>query len=153
MHTIRARHGTYWTGKTPDGKQVLLGWVWDFVGVLFFDDQGRVAATREFPIGIDPKQGFGPAVEAKVAKLIRFLKRQLHLRKAPIRVEPFSIEKWEIELRLFPNYLEEVLTRPDRFSEEEAEWLRGRMQQWKADRCCVLTWGNDHFINKDGYSF
>src|SRR5262245_59914551 len=120
MHTIRSRPWTYFTGKTPDGRQVLLGWASDFIGVLFFDEAGGLVNTREYPLGIDLRRGLGPAVEAIAAKKIRAVKRELGFRRGPIHVKPFFVESWEVGLKTFSDDLEEFLSEPDRFPEDEA---------------------------------
>jgi hypothetical protein len=150
MHTIRSRPWTFFTGSVPDGRQVLLGWVWDFVGVLFFDQAGQLVETSECPHGVDLSHGFGPVVEVKVAKAIRLLKRGLRFRKSAIHVKPFAIKSWDVALRPFPLHLEEFLACPDRFSEEDAAYYRRDVRQWEADQRCVLKWGNDHFLDRDG---
>jgi hypothetical protein len=152
MHTVRSRPWTFFAGSVPDGRQVLLGWVWDFVGILFFDEAGELLEARESPLGIDPRQGFGPAVEAKVARAIRLLRRGLRFRERPIRVKPFSVASWDVALRKYPPYLEEFLDCPDRYGEEDAEFYRRIAQGWEVDQQCALKWGNDHYLDKDGYT-
>ena len=152
MHTVRSRPWTFFTGSVPDGKQVLLGWVWDYVGVLFFDESGELLETKEYPHGVDLSRGLGPVVEAKVAKAIRLLKRGLRFRRGPIRVKPFSVARWDVALRPFPPDLEEFLACPEQFPEEEVESYRRDVRQWEADQRCALKWGNDHFLDRDGYT-
>jgi hypothetical protein len=152
MHTIRAGYQIYFTGNVPDGRQVLLGWVSDFIGVLFFDNTGKLVESREYPLGIDLSRGLGPAVEAVVAKKIRIVKRILGFRRGPIRVQPFCLEGWRVVLKPFPAYLEDFLAHPERFTEEDARVCRRDLHNWKADQRCVLEWDKDYFLNKDGYS-
>jgi hypothetical protein len=134
----------------PDGKQVLLGWVSDLIGVLFFDEEGELVSASEYPLGIDLRRGLGPVVEAIAAKRIRAVKRELGIRRGPIRVKPFFVKRWEVGLKLFPDDLEEFLSTPDRFSEDEAPIYWRDVEQWRADENCVLKWGNQYYLDREG---
>jgi hypothetical protein len=133
----------------PDGTQVLLGWRSDFIGVLFFGKTGELLDTREYPLGIDLRKGLGPAVEAIAEKKIRGVKRLLQFRSGAIQVQPFFIERWGVGLKSLPEDLEEFLAHPDWF-EDEAELYQADLEKWRADRNCVLTWGNSYYLNMDG---
>lgn len=150
MHTIRSRYRTYYTGSTADGKQVLLGWHSDFIAVLLFDETGKLLETKAYPLGIDLKLGLGPAVEVKARKKIQVIMRELHYRRGPIRVKPFFIESWQVGLRLFPIDLEEFLADPDRFAEDEAQIYKTDIDRWKANQNCILQWGNNYYLDRDG---
>jgi len=150
MHTIRPRPWTYFTGETLDGKQVLLGWVTDFIGVLLFDKKGELVSTNEYPLGIDLQRGLGPAVEAIAAKKIRVVKRELGFRRGPIRVQPFSVNGWKVRLKRFPDELEEFLFDPDRYSEDEARLYRTDIERWKVEGNSVLEWGNQYYLDGEG---
>ncbi len=134
----------------PDRKQVLLGWVSDFIGVLFFDAEGEIVDSSVYPLGIDLRGGLGPVVEAIAAKKIRVVKRELEIRPGPIRVEPFFVKGWEVRLKQFPDDLEEFLSTPDRFPEKEAAIYRRDVEQWRAHDNCVLTWGNQYYLDREG---
>lgn len=150
MYTIRTRPYAYFTGTTNHGKQVLLGWVNDFIGVIIFDETGNLLETREYPIGIDPKKGLGPAVESIVAKQIRVVKRLLSFHNGPIQVNPFFIERWDVGLKQFPMDLEEFLARPEECPAEDAHFWSRDIEEWIRDGNCVLDWGNDYLIGRDG---
>jgi hypothetical protein len=132
-----------------DSTQILLGWVSDFIGVLFFGKAGELLDTAEFPLGIDLRKGLGPAVEAIAEKKIRYVKRLLRFRSGAIHVQPFSVDKWGVRLKLFPDDLEEFLVHPDWF-EDEADLYGADLEKWREDGNCVLEWGNSYHLNKDG---
>jgi hypothetical protein len=149
-HTIRTRPFTYFTGEIADGQQVLLGWLSDFLAVIVFDPTGKLLETRKHSLGIDLKKGLGPAVEAKVGAEIRAMQAQLGFRGGPIQVKPFFIEDWQVWIKTFPEDLEDFLTHPDRFSEQDTEILRADIEEWKTAGNCVLKWGNDYHLGQDG---
>ena len=152
MHAIQTRPHTYFTGKTNDEKQVLLGWLGSFVAVVTFDNMGNILETREYPLNIDLKKGLGPIAEAIADKQIRVIRKQLHLHKGPIRVEQFFVERWNIGLKQFPLGLEDFLDRPDAFPEEDAQIFRKDIEDWKNAGNCVLQWGNDYHLGRDGHT-
>jgi hypothetical protein len=55
---------------------------------------------------------------------------------------------WRVGLKRFPIDLEDYLTHPGNFDGEDAECYQRDIEQWKADRRCVLRWGNDHHLDK-----
>jgi hypothetical protein len=150
MHAIRTRPRTYFTGKTTDGKQVLLGWVSDFVGVIFFDDMGKIIETREYSLGIDITKGFGPAVEARAKEEIKAIRKQFGVSRGQIKVQPFFIPKWQVELKLFPDDLQDYLDHPDSVAEEDLPIYRTDIERWIANQNYVLKWGNDYYLDKEG---
>src|SRR5437588_394352 len=150
MHTIRSRWRTDFAGETKDGQQALLGWHSEFVAVLLFDAAGDLLETKQYPLGIDLKKGLGPAVEAIADKKIEDIRRELGFKGKAIRVQPFSVEKWQIRLKLLPLDLEDFLAHPDQFPPEDAEIFRADLEKWKADQNCVLEWGNSYCLDKNG---
>ena len=152
LHTIRYRPRTFYTGVMADGKQVLFGWHSDFVAVLIFDTMGNLLETREYPLGIDLKQGYGPVVEARALWEILTIKAALHFRGSSIHVKPFFVEKWQLGIKPFPLDLEDYLTHPQDFSDDDAADYRADIARWIAEGNCVLYWGEgyDHFLKRDG---
>jgi hypothetical protein len=150
MHTIRTRPPTYFTGRTPDGKQVLLGWRSDFIAILLFDQTGTLLERRAHPLGIDLRKGLGPAVEAIADAKIRAIKKEIGFSGGPIRVQPFFIHDWRAGIKPFPEDLEDFLSDPSRFPEEDAEIFRADIKSWLDEGNCVLRWGNDYLLGPDG---
>jgi hypothetical protein len=152
MYTIQTRPHTYFTGTTKDGKQVLLGLLRDMIAVVIFDNMGDLLETREYPVNIDLKKGLGPAVETMVEMRIHDVRQLLTTQHGPITVNPFVVEKWNIALKQFPLDLEDYLEHPDRCSAEDAQLFRKDIEDWKSAGNCVLYWGNDYLLGRDGHT-
>jgi hypothetical protein len=152
MYTIQTRPHTYFTGRSNDGKQVLLGWLRDIIAVVIFDNTGHLLESREYPLNIDLKRGLGPAVETMVEKQIHVIRQLLNIRQGPIRVTPFVVDRWNIGLKQFPLDLEEYLDHPEGCSEEDAPIFRKDIEDWKRAGNCVLVWGNDYLLGGDGHT-
>jgi hypothetical protein len=55
-----------------------------------------------------------------------------------------------VSLKTFSEDLEEFLSAPERFPEDEARIYRQDIERWRANGNCVLQWGNSHYLNRDG---
>ena len=150
MYTIRTRPHTFFTGTTNDGKQVLLGFLRDIIAVAIFDNTGNLFETREYPVKIDLTRGLGPAVEMMVEEQIQIIRQLLSIRNGPIHVNLFFVESWNIGLKQFPLDLEDYLDRPGAYSEEDAKVFCKDIEDWKREGNCVLYWGNDYLLGRDG---
>ena len=152
MHTIQSRPHTYFTGKTTDEKQALLGFLGDCIAVVVFDKMGNVLETRDYSLNINRKSGLGPVVEAIAEKQIHVIQQQMDLHEVPIQVKQFFVERWNIGLKQFPLDLEDYLDHPDTFSEEDSHIFRKDIEDWQKAGNCVLQWGNDYLLGRDGYT-
>jgi hypothetical protein len=152
MYTIQTRPQAYFTGTTNDGKQVLLGWLRDIIAVVLFDNTGDLLETREYPVNINLKKGLGPVVETMVEKQIQVVRQLLGIREGSIQVNPFFVDSWKIGLKQLPLDLEDYLDHPDGYSEEDARIFRKDIEDWKSAGNCVLYWGNDYLLGRDGHT-
>lgn len=152
MYMIQTRPHTYFTGTTSDEKQMLIGLVRGILAVVMFDKMGDLLEAREQPVDVDLKKGLGPAVEAMLEKQIRAVSQSLGVRMGAIQVNPFFVEKWNIGLKQFPLDLEDYLDHPDGVSEEDARIFRKDIDDWKKTGNCVLYWGNDYLLGRDGHT-
>jgi hypothetical protein len=149
---IRSRPETYYAGVTADGEQSLLGWAEDTIVVLLFDRIGELRRVLREPITVDLSRGFGPVVEARVNEQIRSLQEKLGFQEKPIAVAPFAVPDLHIGLKPLSDDLEEYVHFPERFS-SDAEWYESRLREWVSEGKSALTWGNNYYLTREGYSF
>lgn len=152
MYVIRTRTPTYYTGRLPDSSQVLMGWCKEFIVVIVFSEGGNVVELQKHDLAVDTSKGLGPIVEAAVAKQVVEIQQQLGFRDAPIRVQPFFFDDLGVELKVFPDDLEDFLAHPEDFPEDDAEIYRADIQEWESAGNCVLVWGNDYDLDGEGYT-
>ena len=68
----------------------------------------------------------------------------IRLRHGPVAIDVVSGDTASLV------WLEEFLANPRLFDGEEAAWYRRRLEEWQEEERCVLTWGNNHNLDKDG---
>jgi hypothetical protein len=151
MNAIRTRPLTYYTGFTADGRQVLLGWLSNSIVIVFFDAGGTLLKMEEH--ALDLRKSFGPAIEAEVDKKIQAIRERLGIREGPIHVQPFFIENVCAGIKPYPADLQDYLSNPGSYSEEDAQIFRADVERWRAAGNCVLRWGEDYHIDSDGCNF
>lgn len=151
-HAIRTRPDTYYTGRTSDNDQVLLGWLGDSIVVLRFNDTGKLLDVIEYPLNLAERRSLGPKVEAFVLDEVAGIKRRLGFRDDMIRVKPFFLDRLHAGIRPFPEDLAEYLAEPASYPEEDAEVFREDVKRWLEAGNCVFVWENEYDLDDEGFT-
>ena len=155
MELRRIQHSAdyFAAGRSPDGRQFLIGLQCPDMVVLMFDPDGvcQEVSTRPLTESSCSRRGDGWLVVPEQASSERLVWLQ-DLGAAPgtIEVQPFSIADREITSRLMPEHLLEYQAHPDNFDGDQRPHLEDALAKWTASGSHVLIWAEEYWISADG---
>ena len=165
------------TGKTDDGRQVLMGLLCPELIAVFFDAagdflqvepraltqlpprQGVVRVSWETTAGVQslegirpgPYQMYDPTFEETLARDLAAWKREIGFQEAPITVREFFLDDHFLGIRRLPDHLQEFRNNPESVADiEERREMEDRIREWESLDQFVLWWGKDYYLSRDG---
>jgi hypothetical protein len=139
LHRVRSTHGIF-TGKLPDGRQVILG---PFVpiGVCYiFGKDGKLLEMLT-------KRAKGARVSAEmVDALVRDWLASLSMTEGPVDVLEFHDPKLGIAITDLPQFLRDFSWAEG----QERQALEEDRDRWRSRGYCVFHWADDYHLDSDG---
>jgi hypothetical protein len=177
-YIITSYRDDFYTGKTGDERQVLMGLLCPELVAIFFDVAGDllqvesraltclpprqrvVSVSWETNVGIQSLEGprpgpfqlFDPHFQDTLARDLAAWKREIRFQETPITVREFFLNDRYLGIRRLPDHLAEFRENPDLAaeSEEERREVGDRIREWESLGQFVLWWGKDYYVNRDG---
>lgn len=139
-YLIKDSYDYFRTGKLISGDQVLMGKQGGRLICLVFNAAGDLLDW----------QARSAATEQDMQDRVQEWLIEIEVQPGTISVKAFSVPELGIEIREMPDYLDEFVRFPERFSADRAEHLSQRVAEWKASGAYVLIWDEDFEMNHDG---
>lgn len=156
--TIQAHPPRFWTGRRPNGEQVIAGPMLPNILAYLFDEDGRLLRREAVPMEhfppwdagqsqYIPRPGFFEELGAEVSAVLG----KLAVEASPIVVEPFFDDEQSVGTLDLPSEYSLFLQDPSQAEdEEEAASFRESILEWKYQGKFVLVWGPELWMNKLG---
>lgn len=147
----------YWTGRTGDGTQYLVGPSLPRLLIYKFNPQGRLLERQQTDVIPPPTwdsangvyrtdSAFIATMEGQVAALLR----RIEIHTAAIEIAAFFDEEEEIGIVDLPEPFREYLGHPSDYALEDRRSLEAALLEWRAQNRFVLVWGDEHWMSEDG---
>ncbi len=164
------RSAPFFTGRTADGSQLLLGPFDGGILVIRFSRDGEFLACEQHPL-LTSRESIGADIRARHPVLgasdfamlraiefgdaegaeVRVLRDRLGVSPATIQVRAFHLDDYPIGIDPYPDFLEQVKDDPGSIEdEEEREELLEALRNWEANGEFVFWWGNDLYVDGTG---
>lgn len=127
----------------PKTQQVLLGIQGSEIVCLFFDDQGELLGLEARAI---PADATVDAINAAIAAWML----EVGVKPGTIYVKKFSVPDRVIEIRDYPDYLQEFMADPSSFDAERSANLSRCLRLWQENQDYVLVWDEEYEMNARG---
>ncbi len=149
-YPIRSHDGYFfYTGRTPDNGQVLMGLLCPDLVAFHFDLDGKLLRSGRRPVPFFQGVTAYDIYDERIPPLIEAWQKEMRLRPATIKVKKFFSEEHGIGVEDYPSHFHEILSDPDADEEEKAD-VRESMESWDEDGQFVLLWGNDYWLDESG---
>jgi hypothetical protein len=150
-YPIRSHDGYFfYTGRTRDDGQVLMGLFCPDLVAFYFDLEGNLLRSGRRPVpfwqGVNTPYDI---YDERIPPLIKAWKKEMGLRPATIKVMKFFSKKHGIGIEDYPSHFHETLSDPAADEEEKAA-VRESLASWDEDGQFVLLWGNDYWLDGSG---
>lgn len=148
----------YCAGHDQHGEAILFGLRYPHIVAVLFDRAGRFLEIRVRPLGFEAPtvHSQGPYITEDPFFLERVKDRLLLWQdefgfvEGPIVVDCFRIPELLIGIDDLPRHLKKFLKAPADFSSDEQSNYPEIIRDWTTDGNCVLWWGREYYLNKDG---
>lgn len=157
MHTLQHDGSRFWTGATPDGRQVLLGPSLPNIVLYFFDADGnfilKELVSLQLQLMREPASGVyltGPAVMEAIEQEVQKLVEDRDISLGTIRIRPFFDDEEGAGVKELPSEFEEFLEHPERFAEPDSDSIQASLAEWRDEERFVLVWGEELWVAADG---
>jgi hypothetical protein len=148
----------YCVGHDKHGQAVLLGIRYPYLVAVLFDQVGRLVEIRIRPLGFQAPAIYkgGPYITEdplfleKVHNQRSQWEVEFGFKEGPIVVERFFLPQLLIGIEDLPRHLQRFLHHPTEFSTDEQSNYPAIIQDWRTNGNCVLWWGTDYYLNRDG---
>jgi hypothetical protein len=142
----------WYTGQSPDGRQLLA--VYDDTNaiVCWFDGAGRHQGTEVLPHGLSEVPGAYWQRE-DYPELHRFFCERFRYTAGPIRVRPFEDRSGGVAIKPLPSWLFVFVLDPYELEGDRLSRVADDVERWLAqdDTYALEAWGNTFFIDsRDG---
>jgi hypothetical protein len=140
----------FWTGVTPDKRQVLMGLLCPNLVAFFFDADGHLLAVEQrlltFFQDVTPPYNI---YDDRIPAAVDAWQREMSLQPVTITVRKFFVHEPYLGVEDYPDHFAEILSDPEE-GEGEKEDIRDSMRLWDQAGQFVLQWGNDYWLNDTG---
>jgi hypothetical protein len=140
----------FYTGRVSDGRQVLLGYGYEGMLQVWFDEAGTLLGAE--PLPVTREHNDGNLYMAQLLRRVREWKREVGYGPGRIRVRHFWLhEPFDIGIRLLPQWALDFLCDPYVFpTEEERQETQAQIESGLARGDFVLHWGmSQYYIGPD----
>lgn len=152
----------FWTGRTKDHTQVLMGLACPYLIAFVFDLEGNIIGGHrkrlDFlqPSGVivdgEPLRGLVQTFniyDERIPVRVEEWQQQMGFQDQLIRVKRFADPEMGISIGDYPEHFAEILSDPEA-SKEEKDSVLESLSEWEAAGQFVLLWGDDYWLNGDG---
>ncbi len=155
LDTLGDPHGSasLYTGRVPDGRQVLIGWDYGGLLLLWFDPQGELLEVEQWQIPCDPDWGAHGPHKDQILRLLPGRQAEMGFQPGPIQVRHFDVDDpFEIRFRGMTVAMLDFLDNPYHLTtEEDREDMTQGIAEWQAGGNFVLVWGDEGFcLTREG---
>lgn len=150
----------FYTGRTPDGQQVIAGWDWNAFLTLYFSPQGALlqVTTQAFDAQGELTDSLVTAAPLELSREARAT-LQAHFERwlsgimiaqEPVRVQKFSVDGRFMSIEDMPAEWQEFLDDPSTaINEEDANEMAEQIEDWRSGNHFVFWWNNDYWVDGD----
>jgi hypothetical protein len=153
MFVIRTRPGTYQTGVTADGLQVIMGmWRYPWVVAAFFDHCGSFIdiQRRSLQLKDRPQDWYDPHFQLALKDILESWKMEIEYKDAPVSVKKFFLDEYKIGVHELPVDLQDYLDNPLGYTPEDREEFLKDIERWRSEGNFVFWWNANYHLDKCG---
>lgn len=159
VYTIQNHGVRYWTGVTPNNKQVIMGPSIPNIVMYVFSPQGELEDKKVFsmnPVPVWDNEGHvyltDAAFIAGMEQQVNAIQQQMGITGKSIQVQRFFDKDEDIGIRDLPEEFEQYLEHGGRggYTEEDRESLAESIKDWRASGRFVFVWGDEIGLSQNG---
>lgn len=156
-YTIQPHSPRFWTGRCPNGEQIISGPMLPNILAYLFDEEGQFLRRHIIPMlnssawdaersRYIPRPGFYGELEAEMSKVFG----DLGADELPIAIELFFDDEQSVGILDLPSEYSLFLEDPTQADDEEAHDFEESIAEWKNKDKFVVVWGPELWMSKQG---
>ena len=139
----------FYVGRSNNG-QAIWGLGEDWIDIIWFDLAGNFERFEKIAF-IDFIKAEGFQSDILFEKANNFIYQRFNLIDETVSLKRFWLEEIETGIEDLTETMKEFLSEPDAFDDEETIEYKEILEEWKNEGQYVFWWGQDFYVNKDGF--
>lgn len=153
LYHIKNDANYFYAGRIKNGKQVLMGIQAPEIIVIEFDEEGNCSNTILRIISkelLPTQQSISVSETDELTTKLHVWQNELGFVPGTISVKIFFLTDRWIGIRDLPDHYQNVLDRPEDYSDDRRRDLLEDIRQWKKQGDFVLYWDEEYYLNRRG---